>query len=112
MNRRKEIINDYKRRKLAGGVYLVKNTQNGRYLLGHAANLQSIQNRFQFAQTTGIVFDPRLRKDWERAGAQAFTFEILEELEQKAEQSQEAFMEDLRTLEQLQRASFDETQAY
>lgn len=112
MNRRKEIINDYKKRKLSGGVYIVKNTQNGRYLIGHAANLQSVQNRFQFAQTTGMVFDPRMKKDWETAGPQAFTFDILEELEQKAEQSQEAFMDDLQTLEQLQRPSFDEAKAY
>ncbi len=36
-------------------------------------------------------------------GAQAFTLEALEELEQKLEQSQAEFMDDLKTLEQLWR---------
>lgn len=112
MNRRKEIINEYKQRKLAGGIYKVTNTANGKYLIGYAVNLKSVQNRFQFAVTTNIAFDRNLQKDWEKLGVQAFTFEVLEELEQKPEQSQSAFMEDLKTLEQLWRANFDASKAY
>jgi hypothetical protein len=52
MNRRKEIINEYKERNSRGGVYTITNTLNGKYLIGHAANLKSVQNRFQFAVTT------------------------------------------------------------
>jgi 2-C-methyl-D-erythritol 4-phosphate cytidylyltransferase len=59
-----------------------------------------------------MLFDSRLQKDWATAGPQAFTFEILEELEQTAEQSKEAFMDDLQTLEQLRRPQFDAAQAY
>lgn len=112
MDRKKEIINEYKRRKLAGGVFKVTNTRSGKYIIGYAANLQSAQNRFQFAMTTGLTFDPKMQKDWEELGAEAFAFEILEELEQKPEQSQAAFLDDLKTLEQLRRADFDASQAY
>ena len=112
MSRRKEIINEYKARKLCGGVYTITNTLNGKYLIGHAANLKSVQNRFQFAVTTGSTVHPQLQKDWDELGAQAFTLEVLEELEQKPEQSQAEFMDDLKTLEQLWRANLDASKEY
>ncbi len=112
MNKRKEIINEYKERKSCGGVYTITNTLNGKYLLGHAANLKSVQNHFQFAVTTGSAVHPRLRKDWEEQGAKAFTLEVLEELEQKPQQSQAEFLDDLKTLEQLWRADLDTSKEY
>lgn len=112
MNRRKEITNAYKNRKLRGGVYIITNTVNGKYLIDHVANLQSVQNRFQFAVTTGSTLHPKLQKDWKELGAQAFTLEVLEELEQKPEQSQTAFMDDLKTLELLCRAKLDASKEY
>lgn len=61
---------------------------------------------------TDSTLHPRLQKDWKAWGPQAFTFEVLEELEQKPEQSQAAFMDDLKTLEQLWRTRFDASKAY
>lgn len=112
MNRRKDISKAYKERKLRGGVYTITNTVNGKYLIGHAADLASMRNRFQFAVTTGSAVDPRLRADWAESGAAAFALEVLEEIEQKPEQSQADFLDDLRTLEQLWRASLDASKAY
>lgn len=112
MNQRKEIIHEYKMRRLCGGVYTITNTVNGRYLIEHAANLKSAQNRFQFSVTTGSAVDARLQKDWREAGALAFQFAVLEELEQKPEQSREEFIDDLKTLEQLWRANLDASKAY
>ena len=112
MKSRKEINDEYKARKLYGGVYTITNTVNGKYLIGYAANLTSIQNRFQFAIATGSTVHPKLQTDWEKYGAQAFTFRVLEELEQKPDQSQAEFMEDLKTLEQLCRANLDELKEY
>jgi hypothetical protein len=112
MDRRKAIINEYKERRHYGCVYLVTNTSSGQYIIGHSANVQSEQNKFQFACMTGTAFHPRLRKDWKELGAQAFTLKVLEELEQKPGQSQEAFMDDLQALEQLYHATLDPTQEY
>jgi hypothetical protein len=112
MNRRKEIINAYKERELRGGVYTITNTVSGKYLIGHAANLKSVQNRFQFAITTGSPVHPKLQKDWNELGAKAFVLGVLEELEQKPEQSQAEFMDDLKTLEQLWRANLDVSKEY
>jgi hypothetical protein len=41
-----------------------------------------------------------------------FTLEVLEELEQKPDQSQAEFINDLKTLEQLCRANLDESKEY
>lgn len=112
MNKRKTLINEYKERKRRGCVYLVTNSQSGKYLIGHSANVESERNKFQFASMTGTAFHPRLRKDWKESGAQAFTLKILEELEQKPDQEQEAFMDDLQALEQLWRATLDPAQEY
>ena len=112
MNRRKEINNEFKARRLNGGVYTITNTVNGKYLIGYAANLKSIQNRFQFAITTGSTVHHKLQKDWEEYGAQAFTLELVEELEQKLDQSQAEFMDELKILEQLCHANLDESKEY
>jgi len=109
MNRRKEIINAYKQRQLSGGIYMITNTLNGKYLIGHAANLKSVHNHFQFAVTTGSAIHPKLQRDWDELGAQAFR---LEELEQKSGQSQAEFLDDLKELEQLWRANLDASKAY
>jgi hypothetical protein len=111
MNRR-AISREYKERKLSGGVYAITNTVNGKYLLGHAADLASARNRFQFAVTTGGTVDPRLRGDWQAMGAAAFTLDVLEELEQKPDQSRAEFLDDLQTLEQLWRAKLDASHSY
>ena len=112
MNRRKEITDEYKARRLYGGVYTITNMVNGKYLIGYAANLKSIQNRFQFAITSGSTIHPKLQKDWYEFGPQAFAFNVIEELEQKPDQSQDEFMEDLKTLEKLCRANLDESKEY
>ena len=112
MSSRREISRTYKERTLHGGVYTITNTVNDKYLIGHAADLASARNRFQFAVMTGATVDPRVRQDWEALGAHAFTLEIREELEQKPDQSQADFLEDLKMLEQLWRATLDPAKAY
>ena len=112
MNRKKEIQNEYKARSVYGGIYIITNTQNFRYIIGHATDIKSIQNRFHFATTTGLTVHPRLQQDWKELGAQAFKLEILEELEQLPDQKLTEFLEDLNTLEQLWRAKFDASQEY
>lgn len=112
MDRRREISKAYKDRRLRGCVYTITNTQNGRYLIGHAADVTSMRNRFQFAITTGSAVDPRLRQDWDAFGPAAFRLDVLEELEQGSEQSQADFLDDLKMLEQLRRADLDVSKAY
>lgn len=112
MSRRRALSKDYKERRMLGGVYLIRNAQNGRYLLGHAADLASARNRFEFGVTTGSAVDPRVRSDWSALGSQAFIFEVLEELEQRPDQTRAQFDADLVALEELRRAELDPALAY
>ena len=112
MSNRKDLSREYRERRSRGGVYTITNTLNGQYLIGHAANLASVRNHFQFAVTTGSAMHPKLRKDWGELGAKAFTLDVLEELEQRPEQSQAEFLEDLKTLEDLWRANLDAAKEY
>ena len=112
MSNRRAISKEYQQRRQVGGVYTITNTVNGKYLLGHAANLASVRNRFQFAVNTGSAVDPRVRQDWAEHGAHSFTLEIREELEQGPDQSHAAFLDDLQTLENLWRMNLDASKAY
>lgn len=112
MNRKKELLNEYKERKVLGGVYKITNQQTGKYVIDHSANLQSVQNHFQFAQKMGNPMHLKLKKDWQALGGEAFKLEILEELEQQPDQSPAQFLEELKTLEQMLRANFDAANEY
>jgi hypothetical protein len=112
MSERRALSKNFKERRMMGGVYLIRNTQNGRYLLGHAVDLASARNRFQFAVTTGSTVDPRVRADWTALGPHAFAFEVLEELEQGPDQTRAQFDADLVALAELRRAELDAAQAY
>lgn len=112
MNRRKELLKEFKERKPVGGVYRIVNGKNEKYLLGHVANIKSIQNQFQFAQKNGGLIDYKLKKDWEEQDHQDFKLEVLEEVEQRDDQTQAQFMDELKTLEQLHRANFDPAKEY
>ena len=112
MSDRRALSKDYKERRQVGGVYTITNTVTGRYLIGYAANLAGMRNRFQFAQTTGSAVDPRLRADWQALGAQAFRLDILEELERGPEQTETQFLDDLKALQELRRADLDPALSY
>ncbi len=112
MSARRDATRAYKERKMVGGVYTITNTVNGKYILGHAANLDGVRNRFQFSVTTGSTIDPRMRSDWAKFGAQSFRLDVLEELEQRVDQSQAEFMADLQALEQMVGATLDPALAY
>ncbi len=95
---RKEINEKYKQRQVIGGVFLFRNTVNGKILIDASVDLKGSENRFAFAQSTGSCVNFKLQKDWLELGAQVFTFEILEELEKGDVQTDSEFKEDIKTL--------------
>ena len=99
--RKKELIREYKQRPLQGGVCIIRNTVNGKYLLEIGLNPKGNQNRFAFSCSTGSCVHYKLQKDWDACGKDAFTFEILDEIEQKETQTPEEFKADIEALGEL-----------
>ena len=80
---RKELQREYKERIKPAGIYQVKNTTNGKVLLGSSLNLEGPLNRHKFMLKIGIHTNKALQKDWDELGSDAFVFEILEEVKTK-----------------------------
>jgi len=112
MDKRKELVNEYKERKLHGGIYTITNKVNGKYFLGHAVDLKAARNRFEFAVVNGSGTPLKLQDDWNEFGGEAFTFEVLEELEPKKSQNRNEFIDDLKTLKQLWREKLGSSSEY
>lgn len=88
------------------GVYLIRNGETGKGLLGVTPNLASVRNKLAFAQSTGTsgVLDRRLGADIARFG--------LETLDVRPGMTPADIQADLATLEQLWRDKIDPTLLY
>jgi hypothetical protein len=77
---RAEIRRAYKEAPRRAGVYQIRNQNSGRVLLGSSTNLHGPLNKHRFMLSIGRHNNAALQEDWNRLGADAFTFEILEEV--------------------------------
>lgn len=109
---RRKLRDQYKQRRMLGGVYRIRNTVTGRFLLAWEDDLVGAENRLQFSQQTGGCSLPWLREDWNAHGPDSFVFERLEELEQKETQTREEFLSDLETLLEMWEEKTDLSMAY
>jgi group I intron endonuclease len=75
---RKDIVTEYKERQKPAGVFHVKNTVNGKVLLGSSLNLEGPLNLHKFMLSTGHHDNKTLQQEWNEYGADKFVFEILE----------------------------------
>lgn len=74
----KEIKREYKERKKPSGVFQIKNTANGKVLLGSSLNLEGPLNSHKFMLAMGSHRNAELQKEWNQYGSDHFVFEILE----------------------------------
>lgn len=111
-NDKKQLRQMYRERRITGGVYAIYNTQNGKRLLQSTADIEGSKNRFVFAQSTGTCISLKLQRDWEKSGPAAFSFEVLEELEKKPEQTEREFAEEVKLLEELWREKLEPSLLY
>lgn len=96
---RKELINQYKERKLIGGICAIHNTVSGKRLISAETDIEAFKNRFQFSLRSNTCMSFKYQRDWLSNGAQSFVLEVLEVLEKKEEQSVEDYVEELKLLE-------------
>ena len=96
--RKKELLAAYKARTVVGGVCAIRNGVTGRVLLYAAPNPEGQRNRFAFSVSTDTCIQTALAADWREHGGDSFDFQVLEELEQGAEQTDREFRADLEAL--------------
>jgi hypothetical protein len=88
------------------GVFLIRNMVNEKVFVGVGLDLLGIVNSHKFQLKMGVHRNRELQSDWNERGGENFTFEILDQLEPRADASDDgrkdlAFLEEL-WLEKLQ----------
>lgn len=83
MNRedRKAAVAAYRKREIATGIYAVRCTPTGAVWVGQAPDLSTIRTRLWFTLRLGNTPHRSLQEAWRAQGEGAFTFEILERLD-------------------------------
>lgn len=76
-----EMLRAYKESPPPMGVFAVRNTAEGRALIGGSPNVAGRLNRERFALEMGSHLSKPLQADWNRLGESAFAFEVLDTLE-------------------------------
>jgi len=78
---RKDIVREYKERRKPAGIYQIKNTVNGRFLLGSSINLEGVLNSQRFKLSAGMHPNKVLQQEWNTFGTDKFSFKILESVQ-------------------------------
>jgi hypothetical protein len=97
---RKTLTRQYKEGSRPIGVFRVRNVVDDRSLVGASVDLPSMLNRQRFQLASGGHPNRQLQEDWNRLGAGAFEFVILDTLERREEPGWDPG-EELRQLEEL-----------
>ena len=77
---RKQAVRDYRERKVSAGIFAIRCSQGDDVWVGRAPDLSTIQNRIWFTLRQGSSTCRSLQAAWTEHGADAFAFEVLEEL--------------------------------
>ena len=94
---RKELIRQYKETPRPMGVFRVHNVAADRSFVGTSRDLPSMLNRQRFQLEHGSHPNRELQEDWNRLGAGAFVFEVVDTLK-PSEQADSDPAEDLQVL--------------
>jgi hypothetical protein len=79
--RRKELLEEYKQFKTYMGIFQITNTVNGKIFISTCSNLKSRWLTIRGQLDTGRYANLQLQKEWDELGADAFTYEVLEQKE-------------------------------
>jgi hypothetical protein len=97
---RKALIRRYKESKRPMGVYRVRNTANGKALVGAGSDLPAALNRHLAQLRMGVHSNRALQQDWNELGPEVFEFEVLDTLTATDRRDDDP-SDDLRVLEEL-----------
>jgi len=102
---KKQASDRFKQKRLTGGVCRIS-CEGDEWILS-SVNIEGLKNRFAFAKATGSCVLPAMRAQWDKRGKDAFSFEVLETLEQAEGQSLADFTLDIAELERIKKESAD-----
>lgn len=99
----KRLTREYKRQPKRIGAYCIRNIENQKCFVGVSRDVDARLNRHRFAlRTNSEEVSAELQEDWNRLGADAFEFAVLETIEPpKGHEGDYDPTEDLLVLEQL-----------
>ena len=84
MMNKKDLKREYKEALRPMGVFQIRNMKNEKVFVGSSVNLAGIFNRHRFALNAGSFQSKTLQADWNKLGAENFSFEVLEEVDRKS----------------------------
>ncbi|UHA72802.1 GIY-YIG nuclease family protein [Paenibacillus sp. 481] len=82
MDRKKELVQQYKELKTVAGVYQIKNNVNQKIWIDSTRNVKTLEGK-RFMLQLGTHMNKALQREWNEFGETAFTFELLEPLKQQ-----------------------------
>lgn len=82
MNRRAELIQQFKEMETEAGVYQIRNRSNGKIFVESSPNFKGLNGR-KVELNLGSHLNRELQKDWTELGEEHFVFEILEIVEKE-----------------------------
>ena len=82
---RRARVQDYKQAFPPLGIYAVRCEAAGLLRLGASRNVDGMLNRIRFQLTSGGMRDAQLTQAWAQHGPQAFSFEVLDRVKERAD---------------------------
>lgn len=109
-NRRKELLEQYKRMKPEMGIFWVRSKGDKKCFLETSQNLKGRMNRTRFQLDAGNHPNQELQREWKQRGADHFEFEILELLPYAKDESKTDYTEELSIMKMLWEEKLSEQQ--
>ena len=81
---RRELVRDYKERKVVAGVYAVRCAPSGEVWTAGSRNVDAQQNSLWFSMRNGSHINRPMQEAWTAHGESAFSFEVLERVDDEA----------------------------
>lgn len=99
--RKKQLKEQYKARKVTGGIYRIVNKDSGRFYLNSTDDMQATRNWFESCRMFNTCSIPHIQKDWKELGMDAFALEEVDYIDKGETQTNEEYREDLKALLEL-----------
>lgn len=84
VDRRKELLQQYKEIKIEAGIYQIKNLKNQKILVESTPDLKTMTGK-RMQLLGNVCRNKQIQEDWNQFGENAFSFEVLEVLDEKEE---------------------------